>query len=93
MIEHEDSVNLPTLFFNGMAALNTSEDFLFIWIVIFLEPTGQSIQTTEPVLNINSDSTSGGIANQAIIAMPIDNTSLSSSNTDSSKKSTDNLLS
>jgi len=46
----------------------------------------------EPILNINTDSPTISNVNQ-VIAMPIDNTSLSSSNTtDSSKKSTDNLL-
>jgi hypothetical protein len=49
------------------------------------------METTEPVVNIETDSPQIDIVNQAI-AMPIDNTSLSSSNTDSSKKSTDNLL-
>jgi hypothetical protein len=47
--------------------------------------------SSEPVISINTDNPPVGIVNQAV-AMPIDNTSLSSSNTDSSKKSTDNLL-
>jgi hypothetical protein len=49
------------------------------------------IEPIVPVVNINTDSPAVGIVNQKI-GMPIDNTSLSSSNTDSSKKSTDNLL-
>ncbi len=57
----------------------------------FLEPTRQLIEPIVPVVNINTDSPAVGIVNQNI-GMPIDNTSLSSSNTDSSKKSTDNLL-
>ncbi|CAF2940535.1 unnamed protein product [Rotaria sp. Silwood2] len=55
------------------------------------EPTTQGIRAAEPSININTDSPSIGTVNQ-VIALPIDNTSLSSSNTDSSKKSTDNLL-
>lgn len=55
------------------------------------EPSRQTIEIIEPVVNINPDSSPVGI-NTQVIALPIDNTSLSSSNTDSSKKSTDNLL-
>ncbi|CAF4389693.1 unnamed protein product [Rotaria sp. Silwood2] len=55
------------------------------------KPTTQGIRAAEPSININTDSPSIGTVNQ-VIALPIDNTSLSSSNTDSSKKSTDNLL-
>ncbi len=49
------------------------------------------MEINEPVVHIKIDSPPTSIVNQTI-AMPIDNTSLSSSNTDSSKKSTDNLL-
>lgn len=65
------------------------EYYLFFYLI--LEPSGQTIEVVEPVVNIHSDNSSIGIVNQ-VIAVPIDNTSLSSSNTDSSKKSTDNLL-
>jgi hypothetical protein len=61
----------------------------FIKKHFFSEPSGQLIV---PIVNINTDSPTVSTVNQ-VIAMPIDNTSLSSSNTtDSSKKSTDNLL-
>ncbi|CAF5209919.1 unnamed protein product, partial [Rotaria magnacalcarata] len=51
----------------------------------------QAVATTLDV-NINNESPSIGTGNQTA-RPPIDNASLSSSNTDSSKKSTDNLLS
>ncbi|CAF4008785.1 unnamed protein product, partial [Rotaria sordida] len=51
----------------------------------------QRLRPAQPNININIDSPSIGTDNQ-VIALPIDNTSLSSSNTDSSKKSTDDLL-
>ncbi|UJR30663.1 hypothetical protein I4U23_018187 [Adineta vaga] len=51
----------------------------------------QRIETSEPIVTTEPDSPTVGLSNQTVV-MPIDNTSLSSSNTDSSKKSTDNLL-
>ncbi|CAF5015230.1 unnamed protein product, partial [Rotaria sp. Silwood1] len=55
------------------------------------EPARQRIRADGQNTNINTDSPFIGTVNQ-VIALPIDNTSLSSSNTDSSKKSTDDLL-
>ncbi|CAF3660938.1 unnamed protein product [Rotaria sordida] len=55
------------------------------------ESVKQRLRPAQPNININIDSPSIGTDNQ-VIALPIDNTSLSSSNTDSSKKSTDDLL-
>ncbi|CAF1669597.1 unnamed protein product, partial [Adineta ricciae] len=55
------------------------------------EPSLQRIETCEPVLTCEPDIVRDDLPNQTVTT-PIDNTSLSSSNTDSSKKSTDNLL-
>ncbi|CAF4701241.1 unnamed protein product [Rotaria sp. Silwood1] len=55
------------------------------------EPARQGIRADGQNTNINTDSPFIGTVNQVIV-LPIDNTSLSSSNTDSSKKSTDDLL-